>query len=681
MLFGAVFMSMPLAIIGNEYGDAWSSLKSEKTIEAIEDATDSLQRKLPLQVGEDKGKSANTTTMLRKMSSTEVKKEAYSLSQQALLSPLIECRKNLDSSVASLGTLLRPAKKMNPAILLAMCELRGWIAPLLWNIRVAVRAVSDSTKVEASETRKLSVFRAVLTGPNESTSAPSNSVAPLAGYVRPEKAKATSHGSSLGALQETPEEDEDKADSVPSPTNIPSVPVPRRGRAPTAHPNPVSTKSHMTAVKKFLSAGIKPESAAPGTSNSGVPLRPSFWPAWGGSTVNNTSDESRVAPLPSQPSDSEDEKSGEDVAAAVAPEPGSRHDVRPTQNASDREEILKQIKLNRANQAVASLQKQPSLAKLTKQRSMESMTFLIKLAKAAPDIAKMRGNETEFSRNMERAVANPKAIRTKLWMVMELPSSSRVARCVQLYLLFLIMLSVLSLYTQTLPSFSDYSESSDICGRVLNRYCENKKDSSLDPGCFVQDASGPTLIKLKYGCTSSNCFGYGLNFGSKSTNMTCDPERYIQRPFQTSEELIYNYRPADFTVSRDRMHQIEDVCSRIECRYDSTQIIDGNAYWLPIEILINLSFTLEILVRVAVSFSWSSFFFDLMNLFDILSVIPFYLDIINGLRSNSLNFSIISSSPDAIIFITMKSLKVPSLFHVSFSSFLGVSTLQNDSAF
>lgn len=664
MLFGAVFMSMPLAIIGNEYGDAWSSLKSEKTIEAIEDATDSLQQRLPLQVGEDMVRSTDTTTMLRKMSSTEVKKEAYSLSQQALLSPLIECRKNLDSSVANLGILLRPAKKMNPAILLAMCELRGWIAPLLWNIRVAVRAVGNNAKIEASESRKLSVFRSVLTAPDPAT-VPNNSVAPLAGYVRPNNAKATSQGSALGALQETPEEDEDKVDLPSSPkVSIDPVRPINRTRAPTAHPNATSTKSHMAAVKKFLSSGSKPD-PVPGNSSSGVPLRQSFWPlaSWGTSShMNNQrqddNNSNRVAPLQI---DSEDEKSGEDLAATIAPEPESSNQnwIRPpAQTPNNRDELLNQIKMNRANHAVASLQKQPSLAKLTKQRSMESMTFLIKLAKAAPDIAKMRGNETEFSRNMERAVSNPKALRTKLWMLMELPSSSRAARCIQMYLIFLIMLSVLILYTQTLPSFSDYSESAAICGRVVEKYCSNKIDPLLDPGCFVQSSSGPTPAKLKYGCTSSNCFGYGVNFGAQYTNMTCDPNRYTQRPFETSEELVYNYRDADFTVPRDKMHQIEDVCYRIECRYDSPQIIDGNVYWLPLEVLINLSFSIEILVRVAVSISWSSFFFDVMNIFDILSVIPFYLDIINGIRSNVLNFAIIASSPDAIIFITMKSLKV-----------------------
>lgn len=686
MLFGSVFMSMPLAIIGNEYADAWSSLKSEKTIETVDNATDNLENSLPLQVGRgpDRIKTKDSTqAMLRKMSSTEVKREAYTLTQQALLSPLIECRKNLDSSVANLGLLLRPAKKMNPAILLAMCELRGWIAPLLWNIRVAVRTVDHTAKVEASQSRKLSVFRSVMTSPDPDSIPSGNSSAPLAGYVR-SGAKVASQPSSLGALQETPEDDVETSEyscppSLPtkvSSTVVPQLPPVKRGRPPTTHPNTPAGKSHMQAVKHFLSSsGVKPE---PTEASGGVPLRPSFWPisSWGGGLRTPTErsestpgdERARVAPCPTiQPlgvGDSEDEKSGEDLVVAATRKPiGPSSEDRKSIQKTKSEELVKQIKINRAQHAIASLQKQPSLGRLTKQRSMESMTFLIKLAKAAPDIAKMRGDGTDFSQNMERAVQNPKALRTKLWMLMELPSSSRAARWIQMYLLLLIMLSVLILYTQTLPSFTTYSESCPLCGTVLQIYCVDKDDPLLDPGCFIQTPEGiSSTQKLKFGCSSSDCFGYGANFGSDWTNMTCNPSVYIRpgyvRPFQTLDSLTYNIRAADFTVPRDKMHMIEDICYRMECRYDSPQIVDGNAAWLPLEIIINLSFTLEILLRVAVSFSWSSFFLDFMNIFDILSVIPFYLDIINGFRSKVFNFAIIASSPDPIIFVTMKSLKV-----------------------
>jgi hypothetical protein len=680
MLFGSVFMSMPLAIIGNEYADAWTSLKADKLVETIDSATDTLQQTLPLQVGEEK-RTSEPKTLLRKMSSTEVKKESYSLAQQALLSPLIECRKNLDSSVANLGVLLRPAKKMNPAILLSMCELRGWIAPLLWNIRVAVRALHNPSKAEAAaDGRKLSVFRSVMTGSDAANTPTNNSVAPLAGYARPNNAKPVSQGSNLGALRETPEEDDEKPNTI-APTlsnhNLSAIaPLPsKRGRAPTTHPNASGTDSHLSNVKKFLTTGtLKPPAAVtPGPPvGSGAPLGLSFW-GWGTSSQPPVEPEAgpRVAPAPppSLPmleqnnNESDDEKSGEDSCAVIAPEPPEPVNKPPVRRSLPNStgtgaELATQIKMNRINHAVASLTKQPSM-RLTKQRSMESMTFLIKLAKAAPDIAKMRGDGTEFSRNMERAVKNPKALRTKLWMLMELPSSSKAARWIQMYLLFLIMVSVLMLYTQTLPSFTDYSESATLCGRVLKVYCADKNDMTLDPGCYAQSATGPTEVKLRYDCTHSDCFSHGLNFGSEWTNMTCDlSQRGAIRPFQTLQSLEYNIRRSDFTVPREKMHQIQDVCYRMECRYDSPHLVDGNSGWLPLEVLINLSFTIEIVLRVAVSFSWSSFFLDVMNLFDILSVIPFYLDIINGLQAHYLNFAIISSSPDAIILVTLKSLKV-----------------------
>ena len=742
MLFGAVFMSMPLAIIGNEYGDAWSSLKAEKTLETVETATETLHNTLPLQVDSPKKQSSSTTPsthndtknnntytstqdVLRRASSTEVKKEAYTLAQQALLSPLIECRKNLDLAVVNLGKLLLPAKKMNPAILLAMCELRGWIAPLLWNIRVAVEAVDKTAKTQSVDTRKLSVFRTAVVGNDQPKTQSPSSVAPLSGLLSPH-IKSSSNGSNLGALQENPEEDEDKDgeekntinSTLSQPTLNLSAPLPpiKKGRAPTGYPNATSTKEHLSAVRKFLATGISQPARSNGntdtnrTNNSGVPMRPSFWPLmfWGSSSSNvdralvsssqltnnsnnnnkndnsnntNKFDLARVAPLPPIQSNnnndndgsSEDEKSGEQIApaemvpsislassssSAAAAGGGGRQTI-PRGTGHD---LNKQIKLNRLNSAVLSLQKQPSFVQklVTKQKSMESMTFIIKLANAAPDIAKMRGDGTEFTKNMERAVKNPKALRTKLWMLMELPSSSRPARFIQIYLIILIILSVLVLYTETLASFSHYNEHAPLCGKVLSIYCSDKHNVTLDPGCFVQNHAGPTQSRLKFACPDSDCFSHGYNFGSPMTNLTCNPASHYIRPFQTLDQLIYNIRAADFTVSREKMHKIEDICFRIECRYDSIQLIDGNVGWIPMEILINLSFSVEIVLRILVSYSWSSFFFDFMNIFDILSVLPFYIDVFSAYKKTKfhLDFSIIASSPDPIILVAMKSLKV-----------------------
>lgn len=109
------------------------------------------------------------------------------------------------------------------------------------------------------------------------------------------------------------------------------------------------------------------------------------------------------------------------------------------------------------------------------------------------------------------------------------------------------------------------------------------------------------------------------------------------------------------------MHRINAICNRVECTDGVGGNGDANKYWIVIEFLISGIFTVELLVRVLVSNSLSSYFRDAMNLADFLSVFPFYAELFNALLGDgigSLNFTILASSPGSIFLITMRSFKV-----------------------
>lgn len=64
----------------------------------------------------------------------------------------------------------------------------------------------------------------------------------------------------------------------------------------------------------------------------------------------------------------------------------------------------------------------------------------------------------DFKRRYEEAEKNPNHFRNRLWVLLEVPQSSKEARILQLLLVFLVILSIFVLYTQTVISLSSYGD-------------------------------------------------------------------------------------------------------------------------------------------------------------------------------------------------------------------------------
>ena len=572
MLFGSLFMSMPLAIIGNEYENAWAELKGEQhfsltmssppnisfieriRMDELEQLTLEVDSKIEAnqQINIDGVKLPRSTRisahdsnflkrrkLLRKRISKNIAidEDAVKIANEALLSPLIESKENLLHVLSELKRVLDQSKKMNPSLLLLMCELKGWLSPVQWNIKQCMQELSSTSSIDDTSMMKRMSFMGlhgnafVDNGQRDSKVSPSG-----------EEDKDSKHGEKFG------------------PECTPS----RQDIVPVRHAKP----KYLTAVA-FLSLFKKKSKAVGPDSTRESPRN------LGGMTL------------------------GRDTS------------------------------------------------------------FALKMVRAAPDIAN-KGAAEGFSLNMERALDNPDSFRTRLWLLLEFPHSSKGARIWQIFLLCLILLSVFMLYTQTVPSFGSYGESADICGKVLRAYCPNKNDNALDPGCFVHNGTAFTDMKLKYNCETDDCFGHAYNFGAPFSNVTC----IDGQPFQTTEQLASNFRSPDFLVSRDDMHKLHDVCLRIECT-PVEDGVNGNFVWIPVEVFVNFCFTLEICLRLFIANSLYSFFSDFLNIFDMLSVVPFYIDVIQWLNSTPLDFRIIASSPEPVLLVAMKSFKVFRLFKMT----------------
>ena len=265
---------------------------------------------------------------------------------------------------------------------------------------------------------------------------------------------------------------------------------------------------------------------------------------------------------------------------------------------------------------------------------------------------------------------NPDFLSNRIWLVLEVPTSSKEALFLQKLIIVSIIFSVFVLYTETLTTYNNYGESTSYCEGILELYCVDKTPI-LDPGCYVQNEQGTaSQDPLRYHCKEENCFGYGHNFGSGigNTNMTCDDSSMLQA-FSTSDDLRFRYPKITAFTSNAQTQLRSNICNRLECSLDGAALFDAKSYWIYSELCINLFFSLELLMRIAASGSIGLYFSDTMNLIDLFVLIPYYVDVFRaysyGISFLEIDFSILPSSSEPNILVVMRSLKVLRLFKLT----------------
>jgi len=221
-------------------------------------------------------------------------------------------------------------------------------------------------------------------------------------------------------------------------------------------------------------------------------------------------------------------------------------------------------------------------------------------------------------------------------------------------------------------------------------------DSNI--GCYTYNSTKEDSVPLEFNCEHENCFGIGRNFGSGLYVMedasaaekvdymlrkadvpegtayhTCkgfaytDPSDFepdyeeALRPFARQAQLK---RINDFTWLHDNMNEHYDVCFRQECSNEHYLFMDMTTVWLPMEVFFAIVFTLEIVVRCVVSRNILKFWTEPMNLMDLASVSPFYIEVVvSFIEGEKLNFNI--SSSDSAAILLLKILKVTRVFKMT----------------
>lgn len=127
--------------------------------------------------------------------------------------------------------------------------------------------------------------------------------------------------------------------------------------------------------------------------------------------------------------------------------------------------------------------------------------------------------------------------------------------------------------------------------------------------------------------------------------------------------------PNQFTY-RGTMQRISPVCHRLECINPNDELSHAVKYqeaqqtssaflpWLVSEIIVNAVFTIEVILRFLVAQSFVGFITTAINIVDVLSIVPFYAEIIGAALScygmQCLNFAILPSSPENVVVVVLR---------------------------
>ncbi|OQR96558.1 Voltage-gated Ion Channel (VIC) Superfamily [Thraustotheca clavata] len=203
--------------------------------------------------------------------------------------------------------------------------------------------------------------------------------------------------------------------------------------------------------------------------------------------------------------------------------------------------------------------------------------------------------------------------RHKLSQLLENPDESMLGRFINKLFFIMALSSVLVFYAETTPEFQEFGPLSPLCQQTFNIYCNLRYDYSVDPGCYVQNATGVVIPAqmVDFYCSISNpvvnttslCFGQGYNYGSNSTKKPC----------------------------YDQFYDVGKICTIRQCQSGHKPLFDMSMLWIYFEWGFGIVFSIEIFIRYLVARDVCAYFRCFNTVIDIISVLPFYVQAITGI--------------------------------------------------
>jgi hypothetical protein len=198
--------------------------------------------------------------------------------------------------------------------------------------------------------------------------------------------------------------------------------------------------------------------------------------------------------------------------------------------------------------------------------------------------------------------------RGQLWLALEVPDSSRVATAINRAMMGFALLSVWIFFCESLPELASSGIETRACQRVVKAYCTSRGIELHDSGCFVRfpnntaDWTTPLDFSCEHGTECPSCYGNGLNFGSHdAAALSC--------------------------VDAFHRYGADLICFRMQCMASAATIVNMEPYWIYFEWLFGFNFLCELILRFYACHHRRRFFKDIYNVFDVLAVLPFGVEL------------------------------------------------------
>jgi len=240
-------------------------------------------------------------------------------------------------------------------------------------------------------------------------------------------------------------------------------------------------------------------------------------------------------------------------------------------------------------------------------------------------------------------------LRGRLWLILEVPDSSRLATLINQAMVAFALVSVMLFFTESLRELAASGVETSGCRSVVVSYCALNGFSEMDPACFLRLANGTSDFteQLHFSCSSADespsCYGNGLNFGSLDASALPCQEAFL--------EAGANY-----------------VCFRQQCRGSVATLFDMGPYWIYFEWYFGIVFTLELGLRFYISQNRKQFWRNFYVFFDVVAIVPFFVEVIEYLSAQiQPDYAIVATSPSFLSVIrVLKIMRILKLTRVRY---------------
>lgn len=238
----------------------------------------------------------------------------------------------------------------------------------------------------------------------------------------------------------------------------------------------------------------------------------------------------------------------------------------------------------------------------------------------------------------------------RMWLFVTLsdPSASLLAKFIAKWVRYCQIASMVVVVFQTMPDLQTYGESTLLCERIVQRYCDTADGVTpiKDPGCFSVDNPA---VRLRFSCSDAekrsdeNCFGYGLNFGTADVRgLTCDNGTTLATKVSandtgdiettTSTSTVAHY-VGDLSVINpfrlDKDLSIADrkiaACKKWECDNLHVTFFEFGSAYVAAEYLFTITYVFEFAAALFVAHDRRAYVKNPIVVVELLSFVPFFV--------------------------------------------------------